>query len=206
MAHRMGRNSGAGARGIPGMIGFVIAIGLAALAGCTTASVTTSDGRPMPPEPRKAPVTPKSAEPNRMTLLVPRKGVDADGNGYPDLIRVTAAIFAYPHPTSVEADGEFVFTLYRMGEAKRPDAEPITEWRFDREAAGPHQHAAIYGVCYRFELSLLDQLGTDQMPAAFGDVRGRFEPREGTAIAASDEVRLVRLGGDVDDIVRSEES
>lgn len=173
------------------------------LGGCTTERVVTSDGRPMPEKPRKAPVTPKAAVPNRMTLLVPRKGVDADGNGYPDLIRVTAAIFAYPHPTAIEADGDFVFTLYRMGEAKLPGAEPITEWRFDRDAARPHQTTAIYGVCYRFELSLLDNLGTDELTAGLGDVRGRFEVRDGETIAASDEVRMVRLGGDVGDLVQT---
>ena len=119
---------------------------------------------------------------------------DADGNGYPDLIHVEAALFADEYPMAFAVDGSFVFTLYRRGDARNADAEPIREWRFGPDAASARLMNAIYGRGYRFALSLLDG-GTDRYRTTEGDLRGRFEPADGgAAVHTSDEVRRVQFG------------
>jgi hypothetical protein len=163
------------------------------LPACVTEHVT-SDGRPMPPEPKRTPPAPQSAAPNRMMLLVGRKAQDTDGNGYPDLVTVEIALFAQPHPTSVEAPGRFVFTLYRLGAAHDPEVPPLREWVIESDVAAKSRAQALYGTCYRFRLSLLDA-GSDRLPTMQADLRGRFEPAGGgDPVPASDEVRLVQLG------------
>ena len=174
-------------------VGFVLALALALETGCQTERVVTRYGRPPAARPRPAPRTPSSAEPRRMALFVGQPE-DADGNGYPDLIQVEAALFADEYPIAFAVDGSFVFTLYRRGEARNADAEPIREWRFGPEAASARLMNAIYGRGYRFSLSLLDG-GTDRYRTTEGDLRGRFEPADGgKAVHTSDEVRRVQIG------------
>jgi len=172
-----------------------LAGGLALIAaGCTSSGSVTSDGRPMPPKPRAAPVTPVGAVPNSMTLLVSYKPEDTDGNGFPDLIRAAAALFAQPHPTPVYAEGSFVFTLYRLGEARLPGARPIATWRFSPEQVAAARSRDLYGPSHSFAFSLLDA-GGDRLPPSRGDLRGRFEPvGGGPVVYSSDEVRAVLLG------------
>ena len=83
----------------------LIATLLACVPACQTSRVVTSDGRPMPAKPRRAPEVPAGAEPNRMTLLVVPRPDDTDGNGYPDTIQIASSLFSYPHPTAMEANG-----------------------------------------------------------------------------------------------------
>ena len=166
----------------------------ALMLGCQTERVRTSDGWPLPPDPKPAPVVPAGAEPNRMTLIVSQKPDDADGNGYPDQIQVACALFAYPHPTSLSADGAFEFVLYRRGESGFVEAEPLATWRLEQDALVRARARALYGECYRFQLSLLDA-GTDRLPAMQGDLRGTFIPTNGDPpIPCSDEVRPVQIG------------
>jgi hypothetical protein len=177
-----------GSRGLAALL----AILCAALAGCTTERVVTSDGRPLPPEPRRAKAPPRSAVPNRM-ILVLGPTEDTDGNGFPDRIPATVALFAEPHATSVEADGTFVITLWRQGDSRREDAVPIAEWRIVTREEQPA--ASWYGPCYQLRLSLFDGAPTDVMPAMTGDLRGRFEFASGIdPLSSSDELRPVRLG------------
>jgi hypothetical protein len=168
---------------------------LAALsAGCQTERVMTSDGRPLPPEPRAAPRAPEGVTPNRMLLLVSQRPEDTNGNGFPDNIRVETALFSHPHPTALEVDGTFVFQLFKMGESNRPDAEVVAEWRVP--ATADDRARAAYGLCYRFGLSLItDDAEGDLLPRMQGDLRGSFEPTaEGPPVSASAEVRMVNLG------------
>lgn len=167
---------------------------LVALPACQTTVISSSSGRPMPPPPRAAPPTPDSAVPQRMMLVVAPICDDTDGNGFPDLIKVEAALFAPPYPTAMEARGAFVFSLYRKGSPR--SAPPLAEWRFDDETVTAAQARTIYGVCYRLSLSLLDALGTDRLPPMPTDLRGRYEPSAGgTPVRSSDELRPVQIGG-----------
>jgi hypothetical protein len=167
---------------------------MATLAGCTTERVSSSDGRPFPPEPRAATPAPAGAQPDLMTLLVGQKPADSNGNGFPDRIEVAAALFADDHPTPLVADGSFVFVLYPLGSAGQADAQPIAIWRFDPEAVRAARTQRIYGTCYQFNLSLL-VTGTDRYPFIACDLRGWYEPPGGERrVPCSDEVRPVPIG------------
>jgi hypothetical protein len=183
-----------------GVIGAAIPAALLLAAGCQTEKVVSSDGRPMPEKPRPAPRVPAGAQPNTMTLVVSPRPEDADGNGYPDRIQVASSLFSVPHPTPMTAEGAFVFTLFRHGEARQPGAEPIAEWRFEADQVRAARGNVLYGTAYRFSLSLLE-VGSDRISPVRADVRGRFEPADGGPVVhSSDEVRLVQLGrfSDVD--------
>ena len=163
--------------------------------GCATERVI-SDGRPMPPKPRSAADARTGNTPNQMSLIAGPKPDDSDGNGYPDLIHVSAALFdtTVPGSTSMPADGAFVFTLFRQGDIRRPSATPLGEWRFDAADVGAYRGRALYGVNYQFALNLLD-VRSDAMPPIQADIRGRYEPSVGGApVHTSDEVRRVQLG------------
>jgi hypothetical protein len=171
----------------------VASLALGTAGGCMTESIVATDGRPMPPKPRAAEPAPRGATPNAMTLIVAPPG-DSDGNGFPDLIPVESALFALPSEAPLDdADGAFVFTLYRRGEARRPDAAPIAEWRFEGDALAAARGRRFYGACYAFSLSLLER-GTDKMPPIAADLRGRYESASGEVVRASEELRLVQLG------------
>ena len=173
---------------------FAMAAVLLVAAGCRTESVVTSDGRPMPPDPRPAPMAPAGLQPNRMTLLSMQKAEDSDGNGYPDRIHATAALFAVPHEMAVEADGAFVLTLFRQGEAHVTDARPLGEWRFENERLYQIRTRTLYGVAYPLQISLLDH-GSDRLPPIMADLRGRYEPAGGgETVYSSDEIRPVQIG------------
>ena len=176
------------------MLAALVVMTVVCTPGCQTERVVTSDGRPMPEKPRRAPSVPLGATPNRMTLQVVPSPDDTDGNGYPDTMQVMSSLFSHPHPMAMDADGAFVFTLYRQGEAHLPDAIPIGEWRFEGEEVGDARATAMWGTCYRFRLSLRT-VGSDRMPPLRADLRGRFEPSAGgSEIRSSDEVRPVQLG------------
>jgi hypothetical protein len=173
-------------------IAAVLGIMLFAAPGCTTERVTTNDGRPLPPEPRRPKAPPSTAVPNRM-ILVLGPTEDADGNGFPDLIPATVALFAEPHATSLEADGTFILTLWRQGEALRAGTTPLAEWRI--LTSEQTSAASWYGPCYQVRLNLFDAAESDVMQAMTGDLRGQFEFASGAEpISSSNELRPVRLG------------
>ena len=169
------------------------ALSLALGGGCQTERVVTSDGRAMPPSPRTP--TPAPADlPARSMYLQPFPPIDGDGNTFPDLIPIETRLWADLRYASLEADGAFVFTLYRRGEAGRDGAEPIAEWRIEGEAVAAGRAPSPVGVRYLFRLSLLET-GTDRLPPTHADLRGRFEPADGGPIVHTrDGVRPVQIG------------
>jgi hypothetical protein len=166
---------------------------LTILVGCQTERVTTSDGRPMPRKPTAAPRTPDDAQVNRMAFMVSSKPEDTSGNGYPDLILVTVALFSLPHPISIHADGVFEFALYERGRARDPNAAPLAEWRMEGEAVRQAHAVAGYGPCYQFGLSLHDA-GGDVFPLTSADLRCTFHPADGSPPVQSDGVRSIQIG------------
>ncbi len=172
----------------------VIAIALlVACAGCQTERVRTSDGRPMPPEPRPARPAPEGLAARHM-YLQPFPPIDGDGNGYPDIIPIETRLWADLRFASLEADGVFVFTLFRRGEARRPGARPIAEWRLTGETIEAGRAQSALGVRYLFRLNLLEST-TDRLPPTQADLRGRFEPANGAPVVRTrDEVRPVQIG------------
>ncbi len=173
-------------------------VALASLAfglfGCVSERVSEgSSVRPLPPEPRAAPVTPSTARVNRMALMIiGPKPIDTDGNGRPDTIPIEVFLFAEPHPTPVFEDGAFVFDLYAIGEAGDKSVPPITSWRFEGEMLAGHQGRGMIGPMYRFALSLLDQGGDDLgLPAV--DLVASFHPADGRRPIRSSGVRTLQM-------------
>lgn len=189
-AHGTSRCGSRGARAAAWML--LVAGACVLMSGCST-EVTTSDGRPMPPEPKSSPPPPVNAEPNAMALLVGLKPTDSDGNGYPDLLTVQAYLYAKPHPTSLYEPGEFVFELYRQGKSSRT-GEPIASWRFSSaEAEAAQSYSRLFERGYTFKLSL-HEAGTDRLPLTTANLIGRFEPADGDAPVESTGVRVIQIG------------
>jgi hypothetical protein len=165
----------------------------AGASGCMTSSVTTSDGRPMPPAPRAAPHVPDGARVNTIAVQVGNKPADTDGNGFPDLIQVEVHLISRPHPTPIYEEGSFVFALYLPGQSSMPDATPIAQWRIDPEATRKARIRSAIGSAYAFRLSLLDQV-SDRLPQTAADLTCRFEPADGGLPVRAQAVYSVQLG------------
>jgi hypothetical protein len=157
----------------------------------TTASIT----RPLPPDPRPAPVTPASAQPTRMVFAVGSKPDDTDGNSFPDRIDATVMLFAPPHPSPVFVDGTFELALFASGTSGQPNVKPIAQWTISGEALERAKHHTTIGPQYRLALSLLD-VGTDQYTLALADLTCTFIPAPGTGgtPVTSDGVRSIQIG------------
>lgn len=167
---------------------------LSIVAGCETTNVQSSDGRPLPPEPRPAPTTPANAKVNSIALQVGAKPTDTNGNGYPDLIRVEAYLFARPHPSPTYEDGAFRFRLFYRGQTDLPGAEPIAEWRFEAEALEECRRVtSLFGPGYQFGLSLLEA-GGEEHALCGADLSCQFEPADGRPPVAASGVRSLQIG------------
>ncbi|MCA9286627.1 MAG: hypothetical protein KDA22_15495 [Phycisphaerales bacterium] len=162
-------------------------------AGCETTVERPTNGRPLPPDPRPAPVVPEGVRPNAMAvMLVGPKPADTNGNGFPDLIVIDVLLFAEPYPTPLWSDGAFVFQVYPMGMSSNPDIQPLAQWRIEGPALLASRTQSLAGASYRFGLSLLES-GTDVLPVPAIDLVSRFEPAaDGPAIAAVG-VRTIQL-------------
>jgi hypothetical protein len=129
-----------------------------------------------------------------MAFMVGSKPEDLNNNGYPDLIKVTVALFSTPHPTSIREDGEFVFLLVPQGQQGMEGAKPLGEWRIEGDAVTRGFAQAQYGPCYQFQLSLLEGGGTDRLGLDRADLVCVFEPTAGTTPVKSDGVRTIQVG------------
>lgn len=170
-----------------------MAVCVAVLMGCQTEKVTTSDGWRMPPTPRQAPQPPASLRADRMVFTVGSKPDDTNNNGFPDAIQVSVALFSSQHPTALQQDGTFAFTMYRQGEFGTNDVKPIYEWTLDKAQVQSAQARTYAGPCYLFNLSLMD-LGTDRLPLERADLVCTFQPDDGREAVHSDGVRTIQIG------------
>lgn len=163
------------------------------LCSCETERITTSDGRPLPPTPRPVQAPPPGLKADRMVFMVGSKPDDTNGNGYPDSIKASVALFSTRHPTSIREDGAFVFTMYPPGQINVPQVKPLGEWRITGQALAQTMDMAQYGPFYRIQLSLLE-VGDDRLPLERADLVCRFEPADGSTPISSDGVRTIQIG------------
>jgi len=172
---------------------------VAALAGCVTTSVETSDGRPPPPQPRAAPATPADAPITDVAAVLGPKPLDTNGNLRPDTIQVELYLFARPYPSPTMRDGSFEISLYPMGQSGSPDApaaDPLRTWTVGPDAVRAARAMALAGPCYRINLSLLDGGQSDDLGVSSVDLTARFRPTgEDAIVIPMRGVRTVSLKG-----------
>ncbi len=164
---------------------FALALALSALPGCETVSSETSDGRPMPPPSRVAQAAPVDAPINAISVLYGPKPADSDANGRPDRMTIDLYLFARPYPVPTWRDGTVVITAFPMGKAgtpENPGKEPVHVWRWKTSDLALGRFKSLVGEGYRFQLSLLDDGGTDVIRGDALDLVARFEPVEGTTV------------------------
>jgi len=164
------------------------------LAGCETVSSETSDGRPMPPAVRKAQRAPDDAPINALSLTFEPKPGDSDGNNRPDQITLTLYLFARPYPAPTWRDGQFVVSAYRSGTAgspSTPGTKPFHVWTIETRDLNLGRFRNLIGDGYRFQLSLLDQGGTDRIDGNSLDFTVCFRPASGGAPVWSDGARAM---------------
>ncbi|MHC5005657.1 MAG: hypothetical protein ACYTJ0_21360 [Planctomycetota bacterium] len=180
-----------GSRGRAALATLLVA---ASTIGCQT-TVTSRDGRPLPPEPRRAPNVPDSAVVNALAMRVGLKPSDSNSNGYPDLIPVEIYLFASPHATAVHKPGAFEFRLYISGQATDDaDVSPLATWRFEGEQeASARFRSPMFGLGYAFRLSLLES-GQDELPLMPGTLVCRFEPAGGGPAVDSTGDHTIQIG------------
>ncbi|MFO0961344.1 MAG: hypothetical protein U0625_00405 [Phycisphaerales bacterium] len=169
-------------------------LALVASAGCETVSTETSDGRPMPPKTRRVEPAPESAPVNAMSVLYAPKPSDSDANGRPDRLVVTVYLFARPYPTPTWREGTFVITAYPIGGAGTPTVpgkHAIHEWRMSTRDLELGRFRDLIGEGYRFQISLLDDGGTDHISGNALDFTAAFEAGGGAAKVWSDGTRTI---------------
>ena len=162
-------------------------------AGCQTTR-TTGFYRPLPPKPRPLQPAPPDARADALVLNVSPVPQDTDGNGYPDLIDVTAHLFDRRYPPAIYQDGAFIFAMFAPGDVSRPGAEALHEWRIDDEQLRKTRGRSAFGQCYRFRLSMLDDDGTDEFPLPVADLVCVFEPADRGEPTWSGEVATIQIG------------
>ena len=145
---------------------------------CET-TTTTSDGTAPAVKPTQGPTTPAGTIPNAIAITFAPKPADTNGNLLPDTLHVTSYLFARPHPAPFFAEGSFHFSIYRMGTSGTPQLpalDPLRAWVFDAAAVNAARSVALVGPFFEFELSLLDDGGSDNLSVDSVDLVSWFEP------------------------------
>lgn len=153
---------------------------------------TSGFQRRMPPKPRQTQPAPDGARTDAVVLNVAAAPLDTDGNGYADLIPVTAHLFDTRYPAPIREAGAFVFTLFLRGGSSAPEPRPFRQWRIDGAILQAAEGRSAFGVCYHFELSLLDR--GDVLPVVGADLVCAFEPDDGRPPVSPREVSTIQLG------------
>jgi hypothetical protein len=172
----------------------ILPLALLALAGCQTVSSETSDGRPMPPPARRGEAPPSDAPLNALSILYGPKPADSDANGRPDRMVIEAYLFARPYPVPTWREGTFVISAYppgTAGTAQRPGVKAFHTWRVATQDMDLGRFKSLIGEGYRFQISLLDDGGTDIVPGSVLDFTAHFEPAGSNQPVWSDGVRTL---------------
>ncbi len=164
------------------------------LAGCVSNEKAATYHRPLPPKPRPLKPAPPDARVNAVVLNVSPVPVDTNGNGFPDLILATAHLFDRRYPPAIYEKGGFTLALFAPGDVARAGAEPIHEWRIEDKRLEDGRDRSMFGQCYRFRLSLLENDGTDRLDRALADLICVFEPADGSEPTWSGEVNTIQVG------------
>ncbi|MBL9140398.1 MAG: hypothetical protein JNK53_00905 [Phycisphaerae bacterium] len=165
--------------------------------GCETTTTGTSDGRPMPPPSRQVTQAPPNAPINAMSVLFAPKPSDSDANGRPDRVVAEMYLFARPFPMPTWRDGKVVITAFRMGKAgtpENPGKEPFHVWTIQTQDLDLGRFRSLVGEGYKFQISLLDDGGSDLVPGDALDFVSRFEPTAG-GVVWGDGVRTISFQG-----------
>lgn len=181
------------------LIGCAACTAILGVAGCTQ-TVETSDGRPMPPEPRAAPTTPEQARVNAIAVVLGAKPVDTNGNLRPDLIQMQVFLFSRPYPSPIWREGTLDVRIYRSGEAgdpRNPGPSPLRTWQVTPQMMESLRTRSLVGDGYAISLSLLDDGQTDALGVSAVDFMVRFLPIEGGEAVPMAEVRPISLASPV---------
>lgn len=152
----------------------------AGLVGCAT------DGDQRGRTQRQAP---QQAPPERVVLAAAMPE-DTNASGFADTTVATAYLFARAghRGQPVTFPGEFHFTLTTS------DGNQLAEWRFDPQDAADARVDTNVGVGHFFSLSLIDAIGTDEIPRMPADLVCRFIP-DGDHPTATSRPTTVVIGG-----------
>ena len=158
--------------------------------GCQTTEVSTNDGRALPPEPKAVPVPPANVTVDAMTLLVGQRPIDVDGDGYPDRIEAAVALFSEDFAAaSLRAKGAFTFELVPRG----ANQDPIARWVVASEDPRLQPVDALYGPAWQIALDLRE-VADPVRPLSWVNLRGSFQPSQGSLVKTSEEPRLIQIG------------
>ena len=164
---------------------FPIACVLAVLLGGCVTRVTTSDGRAPSPPPRKPAKAPSFAKANSVVLLVGSKGVDTNGNGFPDRVAMEVYLFAQPYPEAVHEEGAFIVTMHPAGAGE--GVAPLGTWRIEADEVRASRSVSMFGRNYALRVNLLDQMPDVQQLQSVS-LRCAFEPADGRGQVSSSAV------------------
>ncbi|MFO0784406.1 MAG: hypothetical protein U0636_12060 [Phycisphaerales bacterium] len=168
--------------------------GAALLCGCETVKSETSDGRPMPPASRNVAPPPQDAPINAVSVLYGPKPTDSDANGRPDRLSIEIYLFAQPYPVPTWRDGTITIQAFRpkqAGTAETRGKHPLKTWRIPTSQLDLGRFRSLIGEGYRFQVSLLDDGGTDVLPVNTLDLVASFTPPSSQAAVWSDGVRSI---------------
>lgn len=158
--------------------------------GCQTTDVRTNDGRALPPAPSAIPPPPSGITIDAMTLLVGQRPIDVDGDGYPDRIEAAVALFSEDYAAaSLRVPGTFVFELVPRG----ADASAIARWTVTSDNPKLQPVDALYGPAWQIALDLRE-VADPVRPLSWVNLRGSFQPNQGTLVKTSEEPRLIQIG------------
>ncbi len=144
-----------------------LAAATSTLAGC----ISDDPSKPAGLGSHQPPSDPKIAR----LVLTARFPRDTNANGYPDSMTTLVRLFEEEPgwPLALAVPGTFKFEMLDS------QKKLITTWAFDASAAQAAATRDATGVCYQFDLSLLEGGRTDQLSTESVDVRATFTPTKG---------------------------
>jgi hypothetical protein len=169
---------------------------VALLCGCESLMGPTEPSPPQRrptsrPEPRIVPLR-YAQHADQMAIMVGAHPRDTDGDGYPDLIDVTAMLMEGRSGDPVFVAGRFEFEFEPLDESVK---RPWRVWIFTEQQSAAAAGPTVFDLPgYMFSLDLRTN-GGDRMPATAANLTGRFMAAAGgRAIEALPGQRVVQLG------------